>query len=108
MMFSNSSIASLKLLSPVERDQIISVEPGIKARLRNAGHILGSSILEFWVGEKEETLKVVFSGDLGKKDQLIVRDPHEFLMLTTFLLNPLTVTGDIAPLRIAKKNFLRP
>jgi metallo-beta-lactamase family protein len=71
------AVASLKLLSPVERDQIIAVEPGIKARLRNAGHILGSSILELWVGEKEETLKIVFSGDLGKKDQLIVRDPHE-------------------------------
>jgi len=69
--------ASLKLFSPVERDQIIDVEPGIKARLRNAGHILGSSILELWVEEKDESLKIVFSGDLGKKDQLIVRDPHE-------------------------------
>lgn len=69
--------ASLKLFSPVERDQIIDVEPGIKARLRNAGHILGSSILELWVQEKDESLKIVFSGDLGKKDQLIVKDPHE-------------------------------
>lgn len=68
---------SLKLLSPVKRDQIISVETGIKARLRNAGHILGSSILELWVEENNESTKIVFSGDLGKKDQLIVRDPHE-------------------------------
>jgi len=67
---------SLKRLSPVERDQIIQVEPGLKARLRNAGHILGSSILELWIEEKE-SIKVVFSGDLGKKNQLIVRDPHE-------------------------------
>ncbi len=69
--------ASLRYLYPVERDQIIEVEPGIKARLRNAGHILGSSILELWFQENEESLKMVFSGDLGKKDQLIVRDPHE-------------------------------
>jgi metallo-beta-lactamase family protein len=69
--------ASLKLLFPVERDQVIDIEPGIKARLRNAGHILGSSILELWVEERDESLKIVFSGDLGKKDQLIVRDPHE-------------------------------
>ena len=69
--------ASLKMLSSVERDRIIEVEPGIKARLRNAGHILGSSILELWVEENNEALKIVFSGDLGKKDQLIVRDPHE-------------------------------
>jgi metallo-beta-lactamase family protein len=69
--------ASLRLLNPVERDQIIEVGPGVKARLRNAGHILGSSILELWVEDKEESIKVVFSGDLGKKNQLIVREPHE-------------------------------
>jgi metallo-beta-lactamase family protein len=69
--------ASFKFLSPVERDQIIQVEPGIKARLRNAGHILGSSILELWIEDGEATIKIVFSGDLGKKDQLIVQDPHE-------------------------------
>ena len=69
--------ASLKLLSPVERDRIIEVEPGVKARLRNAGHILGSSILELWMEDGEATIKIVFSGDLGKKDQLIVQDPHE-------------------------------
>ncbi len=69
--------ASLKLICPMERDHIIAVEPGIKARLRNAGHILGSSILELWVEEAGEPLKIVFSGDLGKKDQLIVKDPHE-------------------------------
>ena len=69
--------ASLKLFSPVERDQIITIEPGLKARLRNAGHILGSSILELWVEQENEPIKLVFSGDLGKKDQLIVKDPHE-------------------------------
>jgi metallo-beta-lactamase family protein len=68
---------SLKFLTPVERDQVVQVEPGIKARLRNAGHILGSSILELWIDVEEESIKIVFSGDLGKNDQLIVRDPQE-------------------------------
>jgi metallo-beta-lactamase family protein len=69
--------ASLRFLSPVERDRIIDVAPGIRARLRNAGHILGSSILELWIEEDDGSIKIVFSGDLGKKDQLIVKDPHE-------------------------------
>jgi metallo-beta-lactamase family protein len=69
--------ASLRLLHPVERDNILEVQPGIKARLRNAGHILGSSILELWIEEDDESIKLVFSGDLGKKDQLIVNDPQE-------------------------------
>jgi metallo-beta-lactamase family protein len=68
---------SLRHLFPVEKDQIVDVEPGVRARLRNAGHILGSSILELWVQEGKESIKIVFSGDLGKKNQLIVRDPHE-------------------------------
>jgi metallo-beta-lactamase family protein len=69
--------ASIKYLHPVERDRIIEPEPGIKARLRNAGHILGSSVLELWIEENNESIKVVFSGDLGKRSQLIVKDPHE-------------------------------
>ncbi|HDZ91463.1 MAG: MBL fold metallo-hydrolase [Deltaproteobacteria bacterium] len=69
--------AALKLLNPTKRDTILTVAPALKARLRNAGHILGSSILELWVEDQGETLKIVFSGDLGRKDQLIVRDPHE-------------------------------
>ena len=68
---------SLKHFSPVERDVIIDVEPGIRARLRNAGHILGSSILELWVKDDTGEIKVVFSGDIGKHNQLIVKDPFE-------------------------------
>ena len=68
---------SLQYFSPIERDQITTVEPGVRARLRNAGHILGSSILELWVEEANEETKIVFSGDLGKQDQLIVKDPYE-------------------------------
>jgi len=70
--------ACLKHIFPVDSDAIIEVEPGVKARLRDAGHILGSSILELWIQEERESImKIVFSGDLGKKNQLIVRDPHE-------------------------------
>jgi metallo-beta-lactamase family protein len=68
---------SLQHLTPVEKDHIVEVEAGVRARLRNAGHILGSSILELWVQEGGESIKIVFSGDLGKKNQLIVKDPHE-------------------------------
>lgn len=69
--------ASLKLFSPIDKDKVVEPEPGIKARMRNAGHILGSSVLELWVEEDKGSLKMVFSGDLGKKNQLILQDPHE-------------------------------
>ena len=52
--------AAVGLLEPTERDNVIEVKPGLKARFRNAGHILGSSILELWVKDGEQSVKIVF------------------------------------------------
>ncbi len=68
---------SLGFLSPVLSDEIIQVDEGIRVRFRNAGHILGSSILEMWVNENSHEIKIVFSGDIGKANQLILKDPAE-------------------------------
>ncbi len=68
---------SLNLFSPVERDRIIEIDTGTRARLRNAGHILGSSILEIWETTTGGDVKIVFSGDIGKSNQLILEDPYE-------------------------------
>ncbi|MEJ2719476.1 MAG: MBL fold metallo-hydrolase [Deltaproteobacteria bacterium] len=69
--------ASLRYLFPIERDRVFDLEPGFKLQLRNAGHILGSSIAELWVEDEGQETKIVFSGDLGKTDQLIVQKPYE-------------------------------
>jgi len=68
---------SLVRLSPVQSDEIIQVDDGIRIRFKNAGHILGSSILEMWVSENSHEIKIVFSGDIGKANQLILKDPAE-------------------------------
>ncbi|MFW6235341.1 MAG: MBL fold metallo-hydrolase RNA specificity domain-containing protein [Desulfovibrionales bacterium] len=49
--------------------------PGVRVNFRDAGHILGSAVIELWVQDGEDKVKLVFSGDLGRPDQLIVRDP---------------------------------
>ncbi len=69
-------MACFPLLEVVANNQVINVDSRFKVRFRNAGHILGSAILEFWSNAPSNSCKVVFSGDLGQKDQLIVRDPH--------------------------------
>jgi metallo-beta-lactamase family protein len=71
--------ASLRYLVPTEPDRIIELEPGIRVRLSTAGHVLGSSIVELWVEDEGKETKLVFSGDLGKHDQLIVDDPSEII-----------------------------
>jgi metallo-beta-lactamase family protein len=70
---------SLRYLAPVELDQTIDLEPGSKVRLRNAGHVLGSAIAELWIEDEGKEIKIVFTGDMGKHDQLIVGDPFEIV-----------------------------
>ncbi|MCS7307078.1 MAG: MBL fold metallo-hydrolase [Aquificaceae bacterium] len=48
---------------------------GISLRLKDAGHILGSSFVELEVFEDKRQKRVVFSGDLGNKNKPIIRDP---------------------------------
>ncbi|MCR6546344.1 MBL fold metallo-hydrolase [Dehalobacterium formicoaceticum] len=50
--------------------------PGIKITFRDAGHILGSSILELVYEENEQVKKMVLSGDLGRSNQPILNDPY--------------------------------
>jgi len=68
--------ASFPFLETVPVGERIDLHPHLSFSFRNAGHILGSSILELWVGPRDKPHKVVFSGDIGQKDQLIVRDPE--------------------------------
>lgn len=68
--------ACFRLLEPVKRDEIISIAPGLNIRFRNSGHILGSSMLEIWEGDPATARKTIFTGDIGRKDQMIVEDPE--------------------------------
>ncbi|MFA7574275.1 MAG: MBL fold metallo-hydrolase [Arcobacteraceae bacterium] len=66
---------SLKYFSPVLYNQKITIDDNLTIRFQDAGHILGSSIVEMWIKEKGETIKLVFTGDLGRKNKPIIRNP---------------------------------
>jgi metallo-beta-lactamase family protein len=69
---------TLKLIQVVPNDgQTVRLSKGINAEFRIAGHILGSSqvLVNANGGGNQETRRVLFSGDLGKYDQPIIRDP---------------------------------
>lgn len=71
----DDAYSCLKQFFAVPFDSEFTVVPGVKARFRNAGHILGSAIIEIWVDENGKTTKLVFSGDLGQPNQPIIKDP---------------------------------
>jgi metallo-beta-lactamase family protein len=66
---------ALKLFQPVEYNKMIALDSRINVRFRDAGHILGSGIIELWVNDNGEEIKLVFSGDLGNRDVPIMHDP---------------------------------
>ena len=67
--------ACLEQIVGVDYDVDIQPHPLVRCRFRDAGHILGSAIIELWLGESGRTRKLVFSGDLGQPGRPIVRDP---------------------------------
>jgi metallo-beta-lactamase family protein len=61
---------------PVEYGNKVKINPRIEARYRDAGHILGSSMIELWVDGERGKTKIVFSGDLGQKETAFIKDPE--------------------------------
>lgn len=69
------AIDSLELFKPVHYDEIIEIDENIQVRFNDAGHMLGSAIIEVWVTENGKTQKTVFTGDLGNNDIPLLDSP---------------------------------
>ncbi|MCF6459648.1 MBL fold metallo-hydrolase RNA specificity domain-containing protein [Clostridium sp. Cult3] len=67
---------SLKFFETYLYDQKIIVNEDIQLKFRDAGHMLGSAIIELWIEEKGESIKLVFSGDLGMPNRPIINNPE--------------------------------
>ncbi len=69
------ALRCLEIFEPVKYDEIIDITPEIHARFNDAGHMLGSSIIELWVEEEGKRIKTVFTGDLGNNDIPLLNEP---------------------------------
>lgn len=67
--------AALKLVVPVLYNQLIELNDEMRVVFNDAGHILGSGIIEIWAKEGDGESKIVFSGDLGMTNRPIIEDP---------------------------------
>ena len=70
----NDAIDSLALLERVQYDETFQIDQNIRVRFRDAGHMLGSAIIEVWVREDGKEQKIVFTGDLGNNDIPLLRE----------------------------------
>ena len=64
-----------EIFVPVKYDEIIQIDENINVRFNDAGHMLGSSIIEIWANEDGKETKAVFTGDLGNNDLPLLSSP---------------------------------
>ena len=69
------AIKCLEIFQPVNYDEIVELDKNISVRFNDAGHMLGSAIIEIWITENGETKKIVFTGDLGNNDIPLLDSP---------------------------------
>lgn len=68
---------SMQLFEGYPYNQIIEVFDGLTLIFRNAGHLLGSAIVELFIKEEDKPIHLVYSGDLGNKNIPIVQNPTQ-------------------------------
>lgn len=68
-------LETVKLLREVEREKWHQVAGPIYAKFHDAGHLLGSNMIEVEVREGKKPLRLLFSGDIGRYDGPLYHDP---------------------------------
>jgi len=61
----------------VQYDKTITLDENIKITFRNAGHILGSAFIEIDFIEEGVERRIVFSGDLGNRNDFVLPAPEQ-------------------------------
>ena len=69
-------IDCLEIFEGIEYENRIKVNDSISFELKDAGHMLGSAIVELYLVENGEEKKVAFTGDLGNLNLPIINDPQ--------------------------------
>lgn len=69
---------SLRQFEEVPYEQATPLDQNVSVIFHEAGHILGSAMVELQIRLKQKTIRMVFSGDIGKKDKALIKDPTVF------------------------------
>jgi metallo-beta-lactamase family protein len=67
---------SLARFKPLPYDRDLALDGQWKVTLRNAGHVLGSAMVQAEIACRRGTARILFSGDLGRAHSIILEDPE--------------------------------
>lgn len=68
---------AMELFHPVKYRTDFSIDENIKIKFADAGHILGSAVTHITIKENSRVIKLGFSGDLGRPNLPILKDPEQ-------------------------------
>ncbi len=66
----------IRYLVPCEYGEMYEIADGVHVRFTDVGHLLGSASIEIFLSEAGVRRKIVFSGDIGNKNQPLIKDPQ--------------------------------
>ena len=107
------------LYQPADADQVLrqmvalpydhwfDVMPGVRASFVDAGHILGSASVMLDCTEDGRTVRVVFSGDVGRKGLAIIRDPQPPVAAQVVIMESTYGNRDHLPISDARADLGR-
>ncbi len=74
----DDATASFALLDKEEYQHWFKVIDGVEAMFTDAGHIIGSAAISLKIKEDGKEIKLTFSGDVGRYNDMLLRSPYTF------------------------------
>jgi metallo-beta-lactamase family protein len=106
--------SALPLIKSYKFEERIKISDRIEIAFHNAGHLLGAAITEVFINGDTQNKKIVFSGDLGRSSDLILKPPTtmseaDILFIESTYGNKVNPVGDPASelARIVNQTFER-
>ncbi|WP_339720126.1 MBL fold metallo-hydrolase [uncultured Paraglaciecola sp.] len=96
---------TLDLCKAINYHQKNIVAPGFEINYLDAGHILGSAIVEVYIEEQSAVKKLVFSGDLGNSQAALLQDPELVATADVLLLESTYGDRDHRPMDETLQEF---
>ncbi|RQO63902.1 MBL fold metallo-hydrolase [Pedobacter sp. KBW01] len=71
-------VQTVSQMKIVEYEEDFEIEPGIRLKFTDAGHILGSAAVHLTITEDGKPTRITFSGDVGRYGDLLLKSPQQF------------------------------
>ncbi|MEP7195999.1 MAG: MBL fold metallo-hydrolase [Saprospiraceae bacterium] len=75
----NDVANAMNLFVSLNYDQLVKIEEGVNVLFTDAGHILGAASINLRIKRAGDDLRIGFSGDIGRPNRPILKDPHPML-----------------------------